>query len=270
MKKRHVFSLILTLSCVLMLGGCGGAHPEIVPEQDDLPAITVGCDDYTPFSYVDSNGELTGIDVELAEETFGRLGYKPEFTIINWDEKKTLLENGDIDCVWSSFTMNDREDEYRWAGPYMYSAQVVAVNEDSDIYSLSDLEDRLIAVQSTTKPEDILRSRPDGVPSFHRIISVQKRDLIFTMLAKGYVDAASAHVTAVEQFMKEFGVRFRILDEPLQSVGLGAAFSIDDDRGIDVRLGEVMEEMRTDGTSAEIIGKYLSNPEKYLEAANGE
>ena len=38
------------------------------------------------------------------------------------------------------FSMEGRLDDYRWAGPYIASRQVVAVNENSDIYKLSDLE----------------------------------------------------------------------------------------------------------------------------------
>ena len=62
------------------------------------------------------------------------------FAYINWEEKKELVEYGDIDCIWGSFTIDGREEEYNWTGPYMISRQVVAVNEDSDIYSLSDLK----------------------------------------------------------------------------------------------------------------------------------
>ena len=40
--------------------------------------------------------------------------------------------------------MTDREDEYHWAGPYMRSHQVVAVNEDSDIQTLEDLEGKVM------------------------------------------------------------------------------------------------------------------------------
>lgn len=111
----------------------------------------------------------------------------------------------------------------------MRSKQVVVVNADSDIYTLQDLEGKLIAVQSTTKPEDILRAHGDGIPDYKKMISVNKRDLIFTMLGKGYVDAAAAHVTVVEQFMKDCDLKFRILDKPLQNVGLGMAFRLDED-----------------------------------------
>lgn len=72
--------------------------------------------------------------------------------------------------------MTGREKEYNWAGPYMKSHQVVAVNEDSDIKSLKDLKDKVIAVQNTTKPEDIIRSRDGTLPKLRKVISVQKRD----------------------------------------------------------------------------------------------
>ena len=44
----------------------------------------------------------------------------------------------------------------------MISRQVVAVNRSSDIYRLSDLEGKTIAVQSTTKPESIFLERTDS------------------------------------------------------------------------------------------------------------
>lgn len=157
------------LACLLagVLTGCGGVVPRAKADED-RPTVTVGCDTYSPFSYVDVDGNLTGIDIELASEAFSRMGYEPEFTIINWEEKKDLLHNGDIDCVWSSFTMDGREDEYRWAGPYMRSHQVVAVNVDSDIYTLQDLEDKVVAVQSSTKPEDIIRSHDGTLPQLRK------------------------------------------------------------------------------------------------------
>ena len=47
--------------------------------------------------------------------------------------------SGEIDCIMGCFSMEGRLDDYRWAGPYIASRQVVAVNESSDIYKLSDL-----------------------------------------------------------------------------------------------------------------------------------
>lgn len=259
-------SAFLCAACLFigLLGGCGASGGSDSAQEDDLPILTVGCDDYAPFSYVDADGNMTGIDVELAQAAFHRMGYRAECVIINWEEKKTLLADGAIDCVWSSFTMDGREEEYQWAGPYMKSHQVVAVNPDSDIETLADLQDKVIAVQSTTKPEDIIKRHDGTLPELREVLSVQKRDLIFLLLSKGYVDAIAAHDTAIEEFMSECGLEFRILDEPLMSVGLGAAFDKDDTRGLNEKLNGVLREMYADGTTARIIGRYFPDTDRYL------
>ena len=257
----------LSAACLLafLLTGCMAPAVKETAPDEDLPTVTVGCDDYTPFSYVDADGNMTGIDVELAREAFQRMGYRAECTIINWEEKKDLLKDGAIDCVWSSFTMDGREEEYQWAGPYMKSHQVVAVEEDSDIKTLQDLQGKVVAVQSTTKPEDIIKSHDGTLPELREVLSVQKRDLIFLLLSKGYVDAIAAHDTAIEKFMSECGLEFRILDEPLLTVGLGVAFDKNDPRRLNEQLNAALREMYADGTTEEIIGRYFPDTDRYLE-----
>lgn len=247
----------------LLMGGCSAK--KVTEEADSRPKVIVGCDDYTPFSYTDVNGNTEGIDVELAKEAFGRMGYQAEIQFINWENKKQLLNDGQIDCIWSSFTMNGRENEYRWAGPYMKSNQVIAVRNDSDISALKDLEGKTIVVQSTTKPEDLFRQSGAHIPQFRDVISVNSREQIYMFLSKGYADAIAAHDTSVEQFMDDFGLSYHILEEPLMKVDLGVAFDLNDDRGLDAQLSEVLDEMQADGTVKEVIGRYLLNADKYQE-----
>ena len=185
---------------------------------------------------------------------------------INWEKKKELVESGEIDCIMGCFSMEGRLDDYRWAGPYIASRQVVAVNENSNIYKLSDLEGKNLAVQSTTKPESIFLNRTDErIPKLGNLISLGHRELIYTFLGKGYADAVGAHEESVIQYMKDYDAKFRILDEPLMTVGIGVAFSKNETRDLPEKLEQTLDEMKEDGTSAKIIGKYLDNPEKYLE-----
>ena len=97
------------------------------------------------------------------------------------------------------------------------------------------------------------------------LLTVQNRELIFSYLSKGYVDAIAAHEISIVQFMQDYGLEYRILDEPLQVVGLGVAFSRSDTRGLDTELNAVLAEMRADGTAQAILAGYLPNPERYLE-----
>lgn len=274
MKRRTFLSRLgqLTVGAVGLgvLGGCGQSAAQAPSRGSGLPTIIVGVDKYPPFNYVGSDGQPVGIDIELAKEAFHRMGYEPDFLTINWERKKTLVESGSIDCIWSCFTIDGREDEYQWAGPYLRSRQVVAVREDSDIYTLADLEDKTLAVQATTKPEQLFEEHSDSrLPQLRALISLQERDLIYTTVSKGYADALAAHETAVLQFMKDYGVEYRILEEPLLTVGLGVAFAKNDKRGIAARLSKTFREMLDDGTTREIVSRYLDDPDRYLDGLEG-
>lgn len=251
--------------CAVLAAGsltaCGGNEAE-----DDFPQIIVGSDTYPPYIYLNNDGVPTGIDVDIATEAFHRMGYKAQFETIDWEEKTALLGSGSIDCIWGCFSMDGREELYDWAGPYMVSRQVVAVNPDSPIQSFSDLAGKTVVVQTTSKPEEIFLGGSDPrIPQGVNVFSTENRSVQYAMLACGYVDAVAAHETAILQYMEDCDVEFRILEEPLLITGLGVAFAKNDTSGLAAQLNSVFEQMRTDGTLEEIIGKYLENAAQYLE-----
>ena len=171
--------LVLGAVCclVLALGSCGGQTETETAPHSDLPVILVGSDNYPPFHYEDANGQPTGIDVDLAKEAFRRMGYQAMFVTIDWEDKKDLVERGEIDCIWGSFSIDGREDQYLWTEPYLYSRQVVAVRQDSDIQTLADLAGKRVAVQSTTKPEELFLAHTDPrIPRVAEVFSLQDRE----------------------------------------------------------------------------------------------
>ena len=268
---KHILSRRAFLNgCTLLaasaaLGGltaCGGTDAKNI----DLPQILIGSDTYPPYIYLNNDGTPAGIDVEIATEAFRRMGYAARFEVIDWEQKTALVESGTIDCIWGCFSMQGRETLYRWAGPYMVSRQVVAVNADSSIQSLSDLAGKTVMVQSTSKPEGIFLSGSDPrIPQTVEVFSIEDRSVQYAMLACGYVDAIAAHETAILQYMKDNNAAFRILEEPLLVTGLGVAFAKNDSRGLDHQLNDTFAQMREDGTLERIVGKYLEHASQYLE-----
>lgn len=265
MHHKGIMGIILGICLTgLFLAGCG--MPQGMPQKDERPVIKLGSDRYPPFNYFDEDGVPTGIDVDLATEAFGRMGYRVEVHYIDWEKKKDLLKSGELDCIMACFSMEGRLDDYQWAGSYMVSRQVVAVNPSSQIYHLQDLAGKTLAVQSTTKPEGIFLRRNDPrIPKLENLLSMGDRALIYTLLGKGYADAIGAHETSILQYMKDYDVEYRILPEPLMTVGIGVAFDKEDRRSLCQELDKTLREMRQDGTSERIIGKYLENPKQYLE-----
>ena len=255
-------TLLAASAAVGSLTSCGGTNAK----DSGLPQLIVGSDTYPPYIYLNNDGVPAGIDVEIATEAFRRMGYAARFEPIDWEQKTNLVESGAIDCIWGCFSMQGREEMYRWAGPYMVSRQVVAVDAHSSIRSLSDLADKTVAVQSTGKPEEIFLSGSDPrIPQTVEVLSIENRSVQYALLSCGYVDAIAAHETGILQYMKDNSVEFRILEEPLLVTGLGAAFAKNDTRSLDSQLTDTLAQMRTDGTLEQILGKYLEHASQYLE-----
>lgn len=260
--------IVLTINC---LAGCSQKKSDRQSTSQKLPVITVGSDNYPPYNYEDADGKPAGIDVDIAQEAFRRMGYQAEFAYINWEDKKDLVESGKIDCIWGCFTIDGREDTYHWTSPYMVSRQVVAVTPDSNIYSLADLKGKRVIVQSATKPDDIFSAHTDKrLPKLKELFTVRNRELLYPYLSKGYADALAAHEVAILQYMKDYDLEYRILKEPLQIVGIGVAFAKNDQRGIEKKLSEQFTAMKKDGSLQKIVGNYLDDPEKYLEVDANE
>lgn len=244
----------------------GPAASQVKDDKNaSLKTLNVGSDLYPPFVYSDAYGNIVGLDVEILTEALARIGYKPKYQLIDWEKKKELLASGELDCVMGSFSMTGRENEYRWAGPYLASRQVVAVDPESDIYTLADLKDKVVAVQSTTKPEDILLNHTnENVPQIKELYSFSDRSYLNPALVEGLVDAIAAHESSLLTYEKDYGVTYRILDEPLLEVGLGTAFDINDTRGIDVKLTHAYQKMLADGTMKRLVSKYFDDPSPFL------
>ena len=260
---RWLKFLLCLLVVTALTTGCNLLQPK---EQDDkLPVLTIGSDIYPPFFDKNEKGEPDGLDVELAKEACRRMGYRPEFVVIDWKYKDELLTGGRVDCLWGCFSMEGRENKYKWTKPYLISSHAVAVAKESDIYHLADLKDKIVAVQATTQPEKIfLQSKDERIPSVRQVVTVDGGDILYSMLVNGRVDAIAGHREAIEQYAKDYGKDYRILEEPLMQSPIGVAFYKDDQRELVNKLSDALGDMQSDGTLAKIASKFLPDADYYL------
>lgn len=265
MLRKKLYIMICILLSVLLLGGCS------TQQQKQLPKLMIGYDEYRPFSYIDENGNPSGICMEIAKEACRRLQYEPVFREIEWDNKDSYLRNGEIDCIWGCFSMNGLEEDYSWVGPYMNGRQVVAVLQESEIQSLQDLSGKRIAVKIGTQPESIFLDETDiTVPQAQVVYCLTDVDEIVTALRNDYVDACAGYSAALRYQLEKAGVSYRFLDEDLMHSKLGIAFRKDSETKLREKIDTVLQEMQEDGTTRQILESYGLNADKALGGIYGD
>jgi glutamate transport system substrate-binding protein len=135
---------------VLGLSGCTdsentGAEPEVSEDVEfeagttmadlaDAGEITIGTKfDQPLFGLVGPDGIPVGFDVEIGKIVAAELGIEPDD--IEWVEaisanREPFIQNGDVDLVIATYTINDtRKEVVSFAGPYYEAGQDLLVAE---------------------------------------------------------------------------------------------------------------------------------------------
>ena len=262
-RRKRICIAAFLLAGSLIPGGCGIKKEKTAGSE--LPKIVIGIDYFEPYSYQTSDGEYKGIDVELAQEAFQRLGYQPKFENIVWEDKDELLADRTIDCLWSSYSMNGREDKYQWAGPYLYSRQMVAVRAESEIQKVQDLKGKRVAVQATTKAEDLFLHNIDSdLPQMEQVNCFSTTNELYAALRKNYVDAIAGHEAMLNSLVQDGEGAYRMLEESIYTSELGIAFKKGTHKELTEELTETLKEMQGEGITEKIVIKYGLDADKIL------
>lgn len=260
---NRIYIMAFLLAGSFILGGC--IIKKAKEADSKLPEIVIGIDYFEPYSYQTSDGEYKGVDVELAREAFQRLGYQPRFENIVWEDKDELLADGTIDCLWSSYSMNGREDKYQWAGPYLYSRQMVVVRAESEIQTLQELKGKRIAVQATTKAEDLfLHKIESDLPQMEQVNCFSTTNELYAALRKDYADAIAGHEAMLGSLVQDGEGAYRMLKESPYKSELGVAFKKGTHKEAAADLTETLKEMQDEGIIEEIVSKYGLDADEIL------
>lgn len=115
---------------------------------------------YSPFTFHDKDGKLTGFDVEIAEEVAKRLGVKAEFIETKWDGMFAGLDAKRFDIVVNEVGIQpDRQQKYDFSDPYIVTKAVVIVGKDNqDVKKFEDLKGKKTAQTLTSNYAKLAKS----------------------------------------------------------------------------------------------------------------
>lgn len=131
---------IIVLLCMIMLvAGCG--------KKDDSKLIMVTEAGFAPYEYY-SNGEIVGVDVDIAKEIAASMGKELVIKDIAFDSIINEVKTGKADFGAAGISYNEeRAKNVDFTINYSTSKQVVIVKNDSGITNIGDINGKKIAVQ---------------------------------------------------------------------------------------------------------------------------
>ncbi len=277
MKKSLAFLLVAVMA--LGMVACGGsddskettketttetaANTEAETNAEDVldrDKIIIGVDDtFAPMGFRDENNELTGFDIELAKAVAAEMGVEAEFQTIDWSMKETELNQGNIDVIWNGYTITDaRKEQVAFTPAYLDNKQVVLVMADSGIETLADLEGKVVAAQTDSSAIEAIDTKPEIKDTFSDLVTFPTNEECVMDLEAGRSNAVVADSVLLDYVVshKDDPSQYKILEEDFGTEEYGIGVRKDDTALLDA-INKAIEELKADGTVAEISTKWF-------------
>lgn len=281
MKIRKI-ALLLAAATIFSMVGCGGSKTKNEEEakQPQTEEITEAAEEdvssegekentltlnegkliwatnaeFKPYEYI-QNGEIVGIDAEIAEYIGESLGLEVVADNINFDSILYSVENKEADIGIAAITKNEeRLKTVDFSISYVSdSGQVIMVKENSDIRTAEDLEGKKIGVllgtvgymyvKENLKTASAERYNTGG-------------DAVIALI-KNEVDAVIMDRKPAAEFAAQSNDVI-VIDEPLTQEEEYAIAVNKDNKELLEKINEILTEMQQNGKLDEIKSKYYN------------
>ena len=216
-------------------------------ELAEAGEITIGTKfDQPLFGLVGPDGTPVGFDVEIGKIIAAKLGIDADK--IKWEEtvsanREPFIENGQVDIVIATYTINDeRKEVISFAGPYYEAGQsILTLADNDDIKSEDDLVGQPVCSVSGSTPADNLAELGAEV------VLTDTYANCLEPLRTGQVVAVSTDNVILAGLAAQNEGEFQVVGEPFTQEPYGIGLAKDD---VDFRdfINDVLEESYEDGS----------------------
>jgi len=269
--KTRIALISLLAATALALSACAPAEPDLNPSGSDTATgddtsladiqaageLVIGTEGtYKPFTFhEDGTGDLTGYDVEIIQAVADKLGVEAKFEETQWDAIFAGLDAGRFNLIANQVSINeDRLAKYDFSEPYTVSPGVVIVAADNtDITSLADLDGKTTAQSLSSNWYTLAEDNGATVEP------VEGWAQSIALLEQGRIDATlNDKLTYLDYVTSKPGSADKIkvvaeTEDPSTNafvVAKGSTTLVD-------AINDALDELRADGTLAEISEKYF-------------
>ncbi|MEO7006976.1 MAG: glutamate ABC transporter substrate-binding protein [Terrimesophilobacter sp.] len=281
LKRSLMISAVVTAS-ILGLGACASgttepaAGPSVAASPDfeagttmatlhDAGTMTIGTKfDQPLFGLKGPDNKPVGFDVEIGKIIAGSLGIAPDK--IKWVEtvsanREPFIENGSVDIVVATYTINDKRKEViSFAGPYYVAGQDILVlkGNPEKIKGPEDLKGKNVcSVAGSTSEKNI---QPYGV----NLITTDTYSNCLEPLRSGKVIAVTTDNVILAGLAAQNEGDFEVIGNPFTKEPYGIGLKKDDTQFRNF-INDVLEKSYKDGAWTKAweatAGKVLKTPE---------
>lgn len=213
--------LIRLIISTIALFACSNT---VVTAQNDLcptPLKIRFSADYLPFSYLNQDGSLTGIDVSFVQSLFERIDCPVSLVVMPFKRAVFELASGDIDMMPFASITEERKAFAHFSEPYRNeTVGMVFRREDVDKYPLRSLDDVIAQglvlghEQSAYRGEffKAFLENPASEPHVFNVVSASEG---IKMLSAGRIDAMVEMPAATLAMAEQMGLEDRFAEHPL-------------------------------------------------------
>jgi glutamate transport system substrate-binding protein len=201
-----------------------------------------------------TTGEVEGFDVEIAELIADALGVEVEFVESVSRNREPFLQNGTVDLVVATYTINDaRKQVIDFAGPYFVAQQDIMVRADDDsIESVEDLNGKNVCtVTGSTSATNLAAAAPQA-----NVTLLDTYSQCADAMGDGRVEAVTTDNTILAGLVQASDGAYKLIEAPFSDEPYGIGLPKDDD---DLRdfINDLLEESFEDGSWAEAFESTL-------------
>lgn len=241
----------MCLWCVAVLAvvaGLSGCKEESTAESGAGALVMATDAAFFPYEYVE-DGEVVGMDVDMAREVGRRLGVAVRVENMEFDSVIAAVQSGKVDFAASGITVSpDREQQVNFTRPYAVAQQVVLVPVGSVLRHPQELKGVRVGVQSGTTG-DLYVKEHFGEPERY-----SNGPMAVAALKAGKVDAVVLDdLPAKGHAARNPGLQ--VLAEPLTQEAYAIAVGKDKPELL-AQMNAALAEMEQDGTLARIAADY--------------
>ncbi|WP_251551546.1 amino acid ABC transporter substrate-binding protein [Neobacillus muris] len=252
--KRLAAMLLVIAALFTVLTACSSNTSEAKEKENTL---VIGIDDtFAPMGFRDENNKIVGFDIDYAKAAAKKMGMDVKIQPIDWKTKESELSSGRIDLIWNGYTITDeRKQKVLFTKPYLKNAQVVVTKTDSNITKLSDLEGKVVGLQSQSSAADALNASPIK-SKVKEVTEFGDNVMALNDLKSGRIDAVVIDEVVIDYYMTKEKDTFKVLDESLAPEEYGVGVKKGNEELLN-KLQKALDEMNEDGTAADISTKWF-------------